>query len=364
MINSTDIPSLTLDIVESSKSISLRSSGQMLIGLLKILYQKSQIILQELEEFIQSFASTPRKSQKYTKNTKLTQLITLNPKKALLAIDDSYSIGSYIASTRGSIEIGRNLADVGSITLNELSYTPKTERSIVELDDAGSVMQIDSPFIEYQDPDLFEIETPKLTTNRQTPMSKAKAVRNKVRAKVDKKTLMKVRKDEREGLVKEHLRLDTWQMGLSHSELFDKPLITLPAELTEMFKELKSETYEFGNDDLNNFTPNQGLAESGMKIDFDMQSMGNDANQYINDEIIYENTNKEEEYERLKERSKELLSSVQKKKGKVKFTSICSKDRFDAGRKFYDIMMLASKGSVNVFQPGYLEEIFIKFNKV
>jgi hypothetical protein len=362
VINSTDISSVASDLAETCKTVSLRQSGQMLIGLLKILFQKSLLILNELEEFLQSFAMTPKKEQKYKKNVKMTQMITLNPKKALLAIEDSISVGSYGASTRGSIEIGRNLADLNAITLNDVNYTPKSVQPIVELDDAASMMQEDSPNLEYQDPDLIQIDTPKITTAQQTPARKTRVLK---RIPVDKKTLIKKNK-KNENIVKEHLKIAVDMIGLDSFELFHKNIIFLPNEVQEKLKELKEETFEFGN------------LESPERMDQDFEQVGMNLEVQENnhevqriDEQDLENNKNEEIFERgendeslLIQRSGRLLETIRKKKGKVKFSMIHSNERLDTAQKFYELMMLANKGKVSLEQKGFFGEIFIKVNKV
>lgn len=342
LINSTDIQVIATDLSKSLENMTLRRSAQLFLGLLRIFHHKFVIILSEIEDFFRSFEITPKKSGKSGK-TLTTQLITMNPKKVILSFEDNFSNKSFASSTRDSIEGFRNLADPSSITLDEVNFTPKSIKSFPELDDAGSVMQIDSPLLDLQElePDLMD--TPKLSVKMMTPARSVQKRKMKIRMN-NKTTLNGAVKELGK---KEHLVIRSKEMSLGVEELFKKPILPVPEEILWVFNEVRIETFEFGN---------EGVDEI----------VNENENYERTSELNVENNEEQRETEDNEgaKRCEMLLEQLKTLKGRVNFTRLAVQDRKEASKTFYDLLVLANQGQVKLEQKGFNREIFIKYSKV
>jgi N terminus of Rad21 / Rec8 like protein len=359
IVNSVDISSSVSSLIESQQNLTLRVSGQLIIGIVRVFLKKCLFILSDLENFLAfSIAKNYDVAAKEPINAS-TQYITLSDRKRnVINIEETLSVGSFIPSARDSIEIGRNTANRGEITLEEINYTPRSAvlSSLNDLEPIEDFLQDVSPARPVEDLEVPAANTPAISVHISTPGTMRREARVQVNAykvKNDSKTT-----EENYGAVNEPKRefklLKAKKMNMDSVTLFHKPYLNLPDELKELylFKPFHDPPALHNN-------------EPEMELD------GKDYSPHTNNDLIepdfnYDdeniNNNRLQTHQQLTGSYENFLETIKNKSNgkKIEFVSLVTNDRKAASRSFYDLMLIASKGSGFVYQKSYFGKILIK----
>ena len=362
IVNSINLEESVASIKDSEKTLSLRLSGQLIIGILRIFIKKCIFILSELELFLSKPFDQVQEHALKEQITTTTQYITLSDHKSrMLSIEEDYSLASISRSHRDSIEVGRNLASKDSITLNEINYTPKSlaTGSVHELEFGDNLLQDITPARSMHELEPIEVNTPAISFHVSTPgtfMKKIKNTPGKFRSRKDANTVQEIEKNS-ETLTKSHLMLKKNKIALDAFSLFHKNMFEIPDELKELYnintnQETRVIIQEAVDDNIYNFQDDQDI------------QMGDHQIQQEDEPLVYQAIEKNViNYELSWTESSEELLKIIKAKGKkksIKFTSLITDNKKKSVRIFSDLLLIASKGLAQIIQYNHFGEIFIK----
>ena len=241
IINSVDIVSSIESFKSTEETLSLRISGQLILGLMRIFLKKCVYILSELQDFLTQ-PSVSKSTHLKEQITATTQYITLSDRKQkLITIEDTISASSLLGSAKESIEQGRNLVLKENITLDEINYTPRSIHSQImhELTPAETFLQELTPLQPIKDEEMPNVDTPAISLNIATPATirktpRAVSSRHKYKIKEDKATSEKSFVEYAQ-ISKQHAVYKENSIPLDSLTLFHKCLLNLPAELKEIY---------------------------------------------------------------------------------------------------------------------------------
>ena len=374
-VNSIDLTKSVDSMIDSEKTLSLRVSGQLIIGILRILVKQCTLLLLDLEEFLSHSSDPNPKPVDKEPITAITQNITLSDrKKRLISLEDTFSTSSFVKSSRESIEIGRNTAQKDAITLNEINYTPRSAiaSSTHDLDPAENFLHDITPADSMHELEPMAIDTPEIAIDLSTPATqhrralfkekeKARSSAKKYKPKRDLQTIQEIATDP-DLLRKEHQMYGGKTMALDSTNLFFKHVLEIPNEL----KELYGGNMEWGK------SGGKGVESAGAEVEnaqeVDQHREDFQDNQDL-EPLTYANEGNEEmangdarDVQPLTDVSEDLLKIIQSKPKtkKILFESIVGKDRNEAAKAFYSLMIIASKGLVVIEQETYFDNILIK----
>ena len=174
IVNSIDLTVSVNSWIESDKTLSLRISGQLILGILRIFSKQCAFLLSEIEDFLKS--SIAIQVPKEPINA-ITQHITLSDtKRRVISLEDAFSTSSFLKSSRGSIEVGRNTLARDEVTLNEINYTPRSllANSAHDLEMTENFLQDITPNGSIHELEPIPLDTPGLSVHLNTPMTQKK----------------------------------------------------------------------------------------------------------------------------------------------------------------------------------------------
>lgn len=352
IINNVDINHTVQCIKKTDNSLTLRSSGQLVIGILRIFLRKHLILISELEEFMQNFYDYQQIAQKIPTHAPVHNITLQNKKRVVPSIDDTFSASSYLQSTRGSMEVGRNTANPQEITLAEINYTPRSQvPSIHDLEFEDNLIENITPAGDIFPAEPTDLPTPSINLSTMTPGTVKRALRytpSKYKAKIDKDTYEEYVQDSRP-LTKQHNRYQMKKINLDSLSLFIKPIIYLPPELKELYTPGLYNT---------RITDIQEELPMDIPIEQDYIEPQIENEPYIEPEIPKQDLQQDSQ---ITNSCIDLLSNVKQVRRKnINFSQLCPKEREGAARAFYDLMILSSKSMVSISQKGDFKDILIK----